>query len=77
MIHPSETFKQHPFYVISYFLVIVGAFNWLVFGLMHKDFVLPLVGPNYANYVYILVGIAGMILLQYNIYFYFKQKQQQ
>jgi uncharacterized membrane protein YuzA (DUF378 family) len=60
MMSAQQAFQQHPLNVISHFLLIIGALNWLSFGIQHKDLVLPLVGSRYADYVYILVGIAGV-----------------
>ena len=50
---------------ISGLLVIVGALNWGLIGLLHKNLVHRLVGsiPKAERIVYILVGIAGLLKL--------------
>lgn len=50
---------------ISGLLVIVGALNWGLVGLLNKNLVQRLVGsiPKAERIVYILVGIAGLLKL--------------
>lgn len=60
MMSVSESLQKRPLKVITQILLIIGALNWLSFGLQHKDLVLPVVGAQYASYVYILVGLAGV-----------------
>ena len=50
-------------------LVIVGAVNWLLVGIANFDLVAALTGSSFgqtnalSSVVYILVGIAGVVLL--------------
>ena len=50
---------------LSALRVIVGALNWGLVGLLHKNLVHRLVGsiPKAERIVYILVGIAGLLKL--------------
>lgn len=65
MMSPSEALQQHPLNVIALVLLIIGALNWLSFGLQSRDLVVPLIGAEYAKYVYILVGLAGVFSAVY------------
>ena len=47
---------------IAFVLVIVGALNWLLFGLLGMDLVAYLPGVL-ATIVYVLVGLAGIYLI--------------
>jgi uncharacterized membrane protein YuzA (DUF378 family) len=48
--------------LVSFFLVIIGAVNWLLVGLTHFDLVRWLFGPKslWSRIVYSLVGTAGV-----------------
>lgn len=50
---------------IAYILVIVGAINWGLVGLLELDLVAKLLGgiPMLAKLVYILVGLSGVLLV--------------
>ena len=55
--------------VLALLLVIVGAANWLLVGIANFDLVAALTGSSFgqtnalSSVVYILVGIAGVLLL--------------
>lgn len=51
--------------MISYILVVIGALNWGLYGLFNFNLVEQLLGavPVIERLVYILVGIAGVVLL--------------
>ena len=69
----SEAFKKNPIMVISNLLVIIGALNWLGIGLMNTNYVLQYSGSQYARYIFILVGLAG-VYLAYNKLMWFMGK---
>ena len=48
---------------ITFLLVIIGAINWGLIGLIGMNFVTSLFGsmPHIEKYIYILIGIAGVI----------------
>ncbi len=50
-------------YYIALTLVIIGAINWLLIGLFSFDLVATLFGNMsvFSRFVYVLVGIAGII----------------
>ncbi len=50
-------------YYIALTLVIIGALNWLLIGLFSFDLVATLFGNMsvFSRFVYVLVGIAGII----------------
>ena len=50
-------------YYIALTLVIIGALNWLLSGLFSFDLVATLFGNMsvFSRFVYVLVGIAGII----------------
>lgn len=51
---------------ISWWLVFIGALNWLLIGLININVVGLLLGGSdslYSRIVYVLVGIAGVYLL--------------
>ena len=50
--------------IISFVLVIVGALNWLLVGLLQFNLVTALFGtiPPLEQIVYVLVGLAGIVL---------------
>lgn len=52
--------------LISFFIVLLGAFNWLSIGLMQYDFVAGIFGTQssfLSRTVYILVGFAAVWLI--------------
>jgi uncharacterized membrane protein YuzA (DUF378 family) len=55
--------------VLALLLVVVGAVNWLLVGIAKVDLVAALTGSSFgetnaiSSLIYILVGIAGVILL--------------
>ncbi len=53
--------------IIAFFLVIIGALNWGLFGLFQMDLVAHLFGAGtiLAKIIYILVGTSGLILLMH------------
>ena len=53
----------HPLSLIAKNLVIIGAIVWLLIGLQGVNYVEMLLGPSYAKYVYILVGLAGLFMI--------------
>lgn len=48
---------------IALALVFAGALNWAAVGVAKTDLVQLVVGANFAQYVYILVGAAAVYLL--------------
>lgn len=66
----SEAFKKNPIMVISNLLVIIGALNWLGIGLMNTNYVLQYSGSQYARYIFILVGLAGVYLAYHTVMWY-------
>jgi uncharacterized membrane protein YuzA (DUF378 family) len=65
--HPQENKGLHTIGWISTVLVIIGALNWLLVGLLNVDVVASVFGhmSTLSRIVYVLVGIAGL----YEIYF--------
>ena len=59
---------MHILKIISYILVIIGAINWGLIGIFGFDLVATLFGETslLTRIVYILVGIAAVILLFLN-----------
>lgn len=51
--------------LVATLLVVVGALNWGLIGLLNLDLVNTLVGawPTVARVLYILVGVSGLWLL--------------
>ena len=55
--------------LIALFLIIVGAANWALVGLLEFDLVATIVGEEFGSVniasraIYILVGLAGLYLL--------------
>ena len=68
---PAQAFKAHPIYFIAKLLVIIGALNWLSIGIQHIDYVGRFAGAN-ARYIFIIVGIAGVILAFHEIMWVYK-----
>ena len=56
------TLQNNPIEFISYILILLGGLNWLVIGLLNKDYVAVYSGA-YTKYIYILVGIAALYML--------------
>lgn len=52
-------------HVVSFLLVVVGALNWGLWGLLNVNVVNMLVGsmPVVEKLVYVLVGASGVLLL--------------
>ena len=55
--------------VIALLLVVVGAVNWLLVGIAKFDLVAAVTGSSFgetntlSSIVYVLVGVAGLVLL--------------
>ena len=51
--------------LIAYILVIIGALNWGMVGIFNVDVIARLFGPGSlgAKIFYILIGVAGIVLL--------------
>jgi uncharacterized membrane protein YuzA (DUF378 family) len=58
----TEVLHDSPVQLVSKNLVILGALVWLFVGIQKKNYVEVFAG-QYASYVYILVGLAGLYLL--------------
>jgi uncharacterized membrane protein YuzA (DUF378 family) len=54
--------KSTPITIITQLLIIIGALNWLAIGALKTNYVTKFV-PEYAQYVFIAVGIAGIYQL--------------
>lgn len=51
-------------HIVAFILVIVGALNWGLVGLLNYNLVESLLGGlGLTNIVYILVGLSGVVLL--------------
>lgn len=48
---------------VAMLLVVVGALNWGLMGLLGVNVVDSLLGMSLAKIVYILVGLAGLLVL--------------
>ena len=48
---------------VAMVLVVVGAINWGLYGLMGMNIVESIVGMSLAKIVYILVGVSGVLVL--------------
>jgi len=48
---------------VAMVLVIVGALNWGLYGLLNMNLVESLLGMGIAKFVYILVGVGGLAML--------------
>lgn len=57
----NEMLTESNFKLVATILVIAGAINWLGVGLQNTDYVSKLVG-DYAKFVFIAVGLAGLYL---------------
>ncbi len=51
--------------IIAYILVIIGALNWGMIGIFNVDVIARLFGPGSlgAKVTYILIGVAGIVML--------------
>ena len=49
-------------------IAIIGALNWGVMALFHVNMVEQVVGMGMANWIYMLVGLAGIMLLVSFVY---------
>ncbi|HEY1267832.1 MAG TPA: DUF378 domain-containing protein [Candidatus Binatia bacterium] len=49
-------------------IAIIGALNWGVMALFHVNMVEQMVGMGMANWIYMLVGVAGIMLLVSFVY---------
>jgi uncharacterized membrane protein YuzA (DUF378 family) len=58
----KDSIKSTPITIITQIIVIVGALNWLAIGALKTDYVTKFL-PEYAQYVFIAVGIAGIYQL--------------
>ena len=48
-------------------LLLAGALNWLAVGVLRKNLVEDLVGRSYADYVYIAVGVAAIVVIVHKL----------
>lgn len=48
---------------IAMFLVVIGAINWGLVGLLNMNLVEAVLGMGLAKFVYILVGVGGLLVL--------------
>ena len=53
-------------------LIVIGGLNWLIIGLLNKDYIAANVGSN-ATYIYIIIGLATVYAL-YKKLFYTERK---
>lgn len=58
----KDSIKSTPITIITQMLIIVGALNWLAIGAFRTNYVTKFV-PEYAQYVFIAVGVAGLYQL--------------
>ena len=49
-------------------IAIIGALNWGIMALFHVNMVEQMVGMGMANWIYMLVGLAGILLLVSFVY---------
>ena len=49
-------------------IAIIGALNWGMMALFHVNMVEQIVGIGMANWIYMLVGLAGILLLVSYVY---------
>ncbi|HUX79642.1 MAG TPA: DUF378 domain-containing protein [Alphaproteobacteria bacterium] len=56
---------HHIIGLIAYILVIIGALNWGMVGVFNLDVIARLFGPGSlgAKIFYILIGVAGIVML--------------
>lgn len=48
---------------VAMLLVVVGAINWGLVGLLNLNLVSSVLGDSLAKIVYILVGVGGLLVL--------------
>lgn len=58
----TDAIKSTPLTIITQLLVIIGALNWLAIGSLRTNYVTRFL-PEYAQFVFIAVGIAGIYQL--------------
>lgn len=61
-MNPTHMYINKKIYLVVIFLVIVGGINWLAVGVAGVDLVKALLGKRLATYVYIIVGLAALLL---------------
>jgi uncharacterized membrane protein YuzA (DUF378 family) len=49
-------------------IAIIGALNWGMMALFHINMVEQMVGMGLANWIYLLVGVSGILLLVSFVY---------
>ena len=49
-------------------VAIIGALNWGMMALFHVNMVEQVVGMGLANWIYLLVGVSGILLLVSYVY---------
>jgi uncharacterized protein len=49
-------------------VAIIGALNWGMMALFHVNMVEQMVGMGLANWIYLLVGVSGILLLVSYVY---------
>jgi uncharacterized membrane protein YuzA (DUF378 family) len=49
-------------------VAIIGALNWGMMALFHTNMVEYMVGMGLANWIYLLVGVSGILLLVSFVY---------
>ena len=49
-------------------VAIIGALNWGMMALFHTNMVEYMVGMGLANWIYLLVGVSGILLLVSYVY---------
>ena len=56
---------KNPIDLIAFILVVIGALNWGLFGVIGMDLVDMILGsvPILAQIVYILVGLSGLYMI--------------
>ena len=54
--------KSNPIDLIAVILVVIGAINWGLMGILEKDLIMGIIGLGWsiARIIYILVGVAGV-----------------
>jgi uncharacterized membrane protein YuzA (DUF378 family) len=58
---PQQAFKDHPLQLIAKNIVILGAVALFFIGIQQKNYISTIFGEH-AQYVYILIGLAGVFL---------------
>lgn len=58
--------------ILSYILVALGAFLWLIFGLLNIDVIGEIFGYRsiIARYIYVGIGIGGMFFIYVSLAFH-------